>query len=110
MATKATGKTRSAVSTHDRKVRQIVRELEKQGCTVRADVRGRERPRPVGSERLVPDIEATKDGRRRIIEVETPESLKLDKDHLEKLKGFARHASKDKNISFDIVVTRPRKK
>ncbi len=103
----AKGKTNSSLSTHDRKVRQIARELEKQGYTVRADIRGRERPRPIGSKKLVPDIQAIKGRQRRVIEIETPASFKEDK---EQLKAFARHASQRKDTTFEIVVTRPRKK
>ena len=103
----ATGKTNRTLSTHDRKVRQVARELEKQGYTVRADIRGRKQPHPVGPSKLVPDIEAIKDGRRKIVEVETPTSLKTDK---EQLKAFARYASQKKGTAFDIVVTQPRKR
>ena len=95
------------LSTHDRKVREIARTLEKQGYKVRADVRGRQKPRPIGSKQLVPDIEATRPGRRLIVEVETPASLARDK---EQLKTFARHAGQKANTAFRLVVTRPRKK
>ena len=100
-------KTSKSASTHDRKVRQIARDLEKQGYTVRADIRGKGRPNPIGAKKLVPDIEATKRGQRRIIEVETPTSLKTDK---EQIKTFARHAGQQKNTRFDLVITKPRAK
>ena len=95
------------LSTHDRKVREVARTLEKQGYRVRADLRGREKPRPVGTKKLVPDIEATRDGRRLIVEVETPDSLARDK---EQLKTFARHASQKSGTTLRLVVTKPRKK
>ncbi len=98
---------KKTLNTHDRIVREIVRQLEKEDYKVRADVRGRERPRPIGRNKLRPDIEATKNGRRQIIEVETPTSLSRDKDQL---KTFARHAGQKKNTTFKIVVTKPRKK
>ncbi len=50
---------------------------------------------------------ATKRGRTKIVEVETPRSLKKDKPQLE---TFARYAAKRKGVSFDIVVTKPRAK
>lgn len=92
-------------ATHDRKVRELARELKKQGYAVRADIRGYERPVPIGRSRRRPDIEATKSGGRKIIEVETPKSLVTDK---EQLKTFIRHASHKRGTSFDIVVTKPR--
>ena len=100
-------KSAKPLSTHDRKVRQIVRDLEKQGYKVRADVRGRERPRPIGSKKLVPDIEATKDGLRQIVEVETLTSVEKDE---EQIMTFARHAAQKENTTFRLVVTKPRKK
>ena len=92
-------------STHDRKVREIARTLEKQGYKVRADVRGREMPEAIGSAR--PDIEATRDGRRLIVEVETPGSLTKD---IEQVKAFARHAAQKADTTLRLVITKPRKK
>lgn len=100
-------KSTRSLSTHDRKVRQIARNLEKQGYKVRADIRGREKPRPIGSKKRVPDIEAIKAGQRLIVEVETPSSLTRDK---EQLKTFARHAGQKSNTTLRVVVTKPRKK
>ena len=96
-----------SLSTHDRKVRQIVRDLESQGYEVRADVRGRKKPRPIGAERLVPDIEAERAGRRLIVEVETPVSQVRD---VEQIKAFARYAAQKPDTTFRLVVTKPRKK
>lgn len=104
----AVGKSSKEASTHDRKVREIVRTLEKKGYAVRADVRGREQPRPIGAKKLVPDIDAkhNKTGHRQIVEVETPTSLVTDK---EQIKTFVRHAARAKDTTFKIVVTKPRK-
>ena len=103
----ATRKISQPLSAHDRKVREVTRTLEKQGYKVRADVRGRVKPAPIGSKRLVPDVEATRNGRRLIVEVETPASLTKDR---EQLKTFARHAAKKADTTFRLVVTKPRKK
>ncbi len=54
----AKAKSSRTLSTHDRKVREIARTLEKQGYKVRADVRGRQKPKPI-AKKFVPDIEAT---------------------------------------------------
>ena len=86
-------------------MREVARTLEKQGYKVRADVRGRDKPKTIGSKR--PDIEATRNGRRLIVEVETPASLAKDK---EQLKTFARHAGQKADTTLRVVVTKPRKK
>jgi len=95
-------------ATHNRKVREIARELKKKGYSVKADVGRYTRPSPIGKDKRIPDIEATsKSGRRLIIEVETPRSWKTDK---EQIKTFIRHTTHKKNTSFDIVFTKPRKR
>ena len=95
------------LSTHDRKVRELARDLEKQGFKVRADLQGREKPRPITSKGLVPDIEAERAGRKLIVEIETPESHVRDKAQIE---TFVRHAAHKGNTTFRLVVTKPRKK
>ena len=103
----AKGKSSRPLSTHDRKVREIARNLVKEGYQVRADVRGRQKPESIGTKKLVPDIEATRSGRRLIVEVETPASLVTDK---EQLKTFALNARQKDDTTFWVVVTKPRKK
>jgi isopenicillin N synthase-like dioxygenase len=94
-------------STHDRKVRQVARQLKKDGYSVKAASGRYDRPSSIGKYRRIPDIEATtKSGRRIIVEVETPRSLPA---HREQIKTFIRHAAHKKRTSFDIVVTKPRK-
>ena len=94
-------------TSHDRKVRQIARELKNQGWNVKADVRGYKKPTPIGKDRKRPDVEASKAGNRRIVEVETPRSLVDDK---RQISTFVRHAAQKKRTSVDIVVTKPRAK
>jgi Holliday junction resolvase len=93
-------------STHNRKVQRLSRELKKEGYAVRADIRGYQRPRPIGKSKARPDIVAKKSGTTRIVEVETPKSLVRDK---EQLKTFVRSAAHRKRTTLDIVVTKPRK-
>lgn len=93
-------------STHDRKVREIARNLKNQGYSIKADVGRYAKPASIGKYKRRPDIEATKSGHRRIVEVETPKSLRSDR---EQIKTFIRHAAHKKRTSFDIVVTKPRK-
>lgn len=57
-------------SEHDKEVRRIAKKLEREGWTVKADLEGYEKPSPIGKYKRIPDIEATKPGSRRIIEVE----------------------------------------
>lgn len=94
-------------STHDRKVRQLARQLRNQDYKVKADgVRGYKRPEPIGRMRRRPDIEAKKGNSTLIIEVETPKSLITDR---EQLKTFTRHAAHKKGTKLHVIVTKPRK-
>ena len=95
------------LSTHDRKVRQIVREMEKQGYQVSANVRGRMQPKPVGPSNYIPDIIATQNGQTVIIEVKTHSCWNQDE---KQVKDLARYAAQENNTVFKLVVTKPRKK
>lgn len=57
-------------SEHDKEVRKIAKKLEREGWKVKADLQGYEKPSPIGKYKRIPDVEATKPGSRRIIEVE----------------------------------------
>lgn len=95
-------------SAHDRKVREVARQYKREGYSVKADgIRGYKKPSAIGVHRRRPDIEATKAGSRVIVEVETPDSLRTDK---EQLKTFTRHAAHKDRTKFHVVVTKPRKK
>lgn len=100
-------RTRAEESAHAAKIKRLAKKLEKEGYKVKADLPGSgyTRPKPIGKGKRIPDIEATKRGVRKIIEVETPSSLRKDR---EQLKTFTRHAAQKKRTSFDIVVTKPR--
>lgn len=93
-------------TTHDRKVGRLATKYKKEGYTVRASTGRWIMPDPIGTSKRIPDIVATKRGKTKIIEVETPRSLKADKKQLE---TFAKHAAKKSNVTFDIVVTIPKK-
>ena len=69
---------------------------------MKADIPGFEKPGSLGGTGRVPDIDATKGSNKRIVEVETPKSLKSDKDQLE---AFRRHAGQKPNTKLEIVVT-----
>lgn len=65
-------------SKHDARVRELARKYEKQGFDVKADVSGFPQPRTIAGYR--PDVVAKKGRERRIVEVETPESVDSARD------------------------------
>lgn len=89
-------------SAHDQRVEQIASRLKREDWKVKADIPGQTKPHPIGKYQRVPDIEASKSGRRKIIEVETPDSLKKDKAQQS---TFRKHAAQKSNTTFDIEVT-----
>ncbi len=86
-------------SKHDAKVKQIAQKLSKEGWNVRADIDGYEQPDPIGKKNQIPDIQAIKKGAEKIIEVETEESMKSDK---EQHATFRRSASHKPKTTFQI--------
>lgn len=92
---------------HDRKVRSLANGLKKKKYKVEADVTGFKEPRSIGKNNRIPDIVASKGGRKRIIEVETPSSMKTDKGQHS---TFRRSAAQRKNTTFRIEVTDKRKR
>ncbi len=90
---------------HDRAVRRIARDLKAKGYEVKADVNGFSQPKTFGGYK--PDVVATKGKYRKIIEVETTESVSSARD-LAQQSAFRRVANRSKNTVFrrDIVKTR----
>lgn len=89
-------------SIHDRHVRKRARKLKKQGWDVEADISGFEQPEPIGNQGKIPDIVATKSGAKKIIEVETPDTVQKDKKQHE---VFSRSAGQKKRATFTIEET-----
>lgn len=89
-------------SKHDRKVRQIAQQLERQGWNVEADVSGYKSPKGIGKDGRIPDIRATKSGAERLVEVETPATLQKDKKQHE---AFRRSAAQKNRSTFRIETT-----
>ena len=87
---------------HDDAVMREANALKKDGWIVNADIPGFPTPGPVGAEKRVPDIAAQKRGHKRLIEVETPDSLASAR---EQLSTFRRSAAQDPRTKFDVVVT-----
>ncbi len=92
-------------SKHDRSVDRRAKSLQGRGWKVRADVRGFKRPKTVrvGRDVARPDIVAKKGGWTRIIEVETPGSMKTDEDQRRVLRRYAR---RKKNTEYRTGVAR----
>jgi len=86
-------------SEHDREVRRKVRKLEREGWSVKADLPDYEMPSPIGKYDRIPDIEATKPGSRRIIEVE---GEKIDK---EQIRSFMQSARMRPRTKFILIKT-----
>lgn len=89
-------------SRHDQVVKRETQKLERDGWKVKADIPGFDQPTPIGQKRRIPDIEAAKSGRVRLIEVETPESLDTDR---EQQSTFRRSAAQRPNTTFKVVET-----
>lgn len=84
---------------HNVKVKQIAERLRRKGWYVKADITDFEQPDPIGSRCKIPDIVAKKSGAKRIIEVETPETMGKDK---EQHGTFRRSAAQQPRTSFEI--------
>lgn len=98
---------RKEQTAHDRKVERLAREYKRKGWNVKADIPGYKKPLPIGKYRHIPDLEVTKRGKTRIIEVETPSTLNSDKKQRESFKKSAAHR---KQTKFEMVVVKPRGK
>lgn len=89
-------------SKHDRKVIEIALKLKFEGWSVQADIPGFERPEPIGKDKFVPDIRATKAGAVRIVEVETPDTMEKNaKQH----EAFRRSAAQKPRTTFRVEET-----
>ena len=93
-----------STDTHDRKVRQIAKELKQKRWKVQADLKSYDTPDGIGKNNYIPDIVATRDNKTKIIEIDTPETVDNNQ-----LKAFRLSAAKKKNAEFEHVITKPRK-
>ncbi len=91
--------------THDRKVRQLAKQYEKDKWKVKADIGNYDRPSSIGKNNHIPDLELTRRGKTKLIEVDTPNTVNPDP-----LKTFRMSASRKKNTEFVHVITKPRRK
>ena len=86
-------------SKHNSEVGRLARSLQRKGWRVKADIKGFEQPDPIGEKGKIPDIEAKKSGAKKIIEVETPETISKDEKQHE---VFRRSAAQQDRTSFEI--------
>lgn len=82
---------------HDRKVRELMHHYRGKGWSVEADLPGQKRPDPIGGENRIPDLVARKRGAKRIIEVETKDTLASDNDQHS---AFRRSAGQQNRTKF----------
>ena len=82
---------------HDAEIRRIARSFTKRHYEVKADVSGFQRPDTLGGYR--PDVVAKKGRERKIIEIETPESIDSARD-LHQQQAFRSAAKRSVQTTF----------
>ena len=88
---------------HNAEVRNAANELKKRGFNVKADVSGFPKPDTISGYR--PDVVATKGKERKIIEVETPDSVGSARD-IKQQQAFRQAANRSSNTTFTKKVTK----
>lgn len=96
------GRSKGSQSQHDAKVQRLANKLTRQGFKVQADIPGFTQPNTIGGYR--PDVVGKKGIQRKIIEVETHDSLKSKRD-LQQQKAFKQAAKRSDSTTFRRVVT-----
>jgi len=89
-------------SAHDNKIEGLVKNLEKQGFSVQADIEGYDKPTTFGGMR--PDVIGRKGAKRRIYEVETPDSVETTRD-MKQQEEFKAVADRNRKTIFRRFVT-----
>ena len=85
---------------HDQKVRELVKGLERKGWKkIKAQLKNYEQPDAIGKNKRIPDIQATKGGARRLIEVETEDTMQT---HSDQHSTFRRSAAQRKGTTFKL--------
>lgn len=91
----------STQSKHDQKVLKEAKALQKKGFSVKADIKGFDKPKSINGRR--PDVQARKGKVEKIIEIETPKTLKTD---IQQQNTFEKYADRGKNRSFGIKIAK----
>ncbi len=89
------------MSNHNKRVKQLANQYKRKGWTVEAHIPNFVTPDAIGQDNRIPDLVVTKNGAKRIIEVETKASLKKDKPQQS---TFRRSAAQQNRTSFIIDV------
>jgi Holliday junction resolvase len=84
---------------HDTKVKQLANSLKRKGWKVKADIEGFDQPDSIGNKNRIPDITAQKGGAKKIIEVETSDTINKDRKQHE---TFRRSAGQQNRTTFEI--------
>lgn len=90
-------RTKRSQSKHDAKVKQIAKKLENQGYKVKADISGYSQPNTIGGYR--PDVVAKKGKQRKIVEVETLDSVDSARD-VKQQQAFKNASKRSENTTF----------
>lgn len=88
---------KASQSKHDAKVRDVANTFKTQGYKVSADVNGFPQPGSISGYR--PDVVAQKGNQRKIVEVETPDSVNSTRDKAQH-NAFRQAAKKSENTTF----------
>ena len=96
------GRSQRSQSKHDAQVRKTANQFKKQGYDVQADVSGFKKPDTIGGYR--PDVIGKKGNERKIVEVETPDTVKSARDQAQQ-KAFRQAANRSKNTTFTRKIT-----
>ena len=96
-------RSKNSQTKHNRQVRKIANSLEGSGFNVQADISGFAQPKTIGGYR--PDIIAKKGIQRKIVEVETPESVDSARDKKQQ-SAFRNAASRSSETIFRRVITK----
>lgn len=90
-------------SKHDSMVRKEALEFKKKGYDVAADISGYRKPGIFNGYR--PDVVATKDGQKKIVEIETPDSKGTLRDKAQN-RAFRNAADRNENMTFRRKITK----
>ncbi len=93
-------------SRHDTEVRRLANQYKRQGYDVKADIRGFSKPNTIGGYR--PDVLAMKGRQRKIVEVETTESVSSARDEGQQ-RAFRKAAKRSENTTFRRLVVKTRR-
>jgi len=99
-------RTKTSQTKHDAEVRRVAQDLKAKGYDVQADVSGFSQPGTIGGYR--PDVVGTKGKERKIVEVETTDSVGSTRDQKQQ-QAFQNAANRSKNTSFSRKVVKSKK-